>query len=340
MARPPRLHVPGGLYHVIARGNDRQQIFHAPRDYRAYLRMLASGLQRTDAACVAYCLMPNHLHLLLVVGARPLSRLMQSVQLRYSQYFNRTHGHVGHCFQGRYLAILCDRDAYLLELVRYLHLNPVRCRLVKDPAAWEWSSHRAYLGGRMPVTAAAAVPLATEAVLGQFHSDRRRARGAFQRFVREGLGIGHRSDLYQVWEQRVLGGEPFAHEVLRPVQADPAPHVKIPLDGIFDAVALAWGLSRTAMTVAGRTRRAVLARAACAFLAQEVAGYTLTEVAAALRRDVRTMSDAVQNLRSAMSAEEDLARRLGELTAQLREGRARQQRRRQVLSSGRTGQRQ
>jgi REP element-mobilizing transposase RayT len=326
MARPPRLHVPGGLYHVIARGNDRRQIFHAARDYRVYLRMLASGLQRADAACVAYCLMPNHLHLLLVVGAKPLSCLMQSVQLRYSQYFNRTHGHVGHCFQGRYLAILCDKDAYLLELVRYLHLNPVRSGLVKDPARWRWSSHRAYLAGDRGVKEGEAVGLLMEPVLGQFHKEPRKARAAFQFFAREGVGLRHRADLYRVWDQRVLGGEPFAQAMLRPVRSQPDPPVQIPLETILDAVAGAEGISRAAMTAAGRTRQAARARAVSALIAQEVGGYTLTEAARALCRDVRTISDGIRNLRSAMSVEGKLERQVNGLAARLREGRARRQR--------------
>ncbi len=261
---------------------------------------------------------------------------MQSVQLRYTQYFNRTHGHVGHCFQGRYLAILCDRDAYLLELVRYLHLNPVRSGLVKDPARWQWSSHRAYLTGKKGGADSGTIGLLMEPVLAQFHKEPRRARAAFQFFVREGTGLRHRGDLYQVWDQRILGGEPFAQAMLRPVQSESDPPVHIPLEAILDAVARAWGFSHVAMTAAGRTRQAARARAVSALIAQEIGGYSLTEASRALRRDIRSISDGVRNLRSAMSVEDDLHRQVNGLAARLREGCPRRQRRRPLQPTGRT----
>lgn len=135
MARTPRLHVPQGLYHVIARGNDRQVLFRDGADYREYLARLGAGLRRHGIRCHAYCLMPNHVHFLLEPGATPVSRLMQGVQGAFAQYLNRRYRRVGHRFQGRFRAILCEKDSYLLELVRYLHLNPVRAGLTRMPAA-------------------------------------------------------------------------------------------------------------------------------------------------------------------------------------------------------------
>ena len=144
MARKPRLHVPGGLYHIISRGNDRQALFRDAADYRAYLKRLEAGLARHDLRCYAYCLMPNHVHLLVEPGSTPVSRLMQGVQGAYAQHLNRRYRRTGHRFQGRFRAILCEREGYLLELVRYLHLNPVRAGLCRTPEGWPWSSHRAY----------------------------------------------------------------------------------------------------------------------------------------------------------------------------------------------------
>lgn len=126
MARKPRLDVPGAVYHVIVRGNRRATIFHDDADYRAYLERLERYRQRDGATLHAYVLMPNHVHLLLETGDGPLSRTMQTLQFTYSQYYNRRYDKTGHVFQGRYHAILCDRDAYLVELVRYLHsIRPV-----------------------------------------------------------------------------------------------------------------------------------------------------------------------------------------------------------------------
>src|SRR5262245_17116000 len=147
MARRPRVLVPGLLYHVIARGNQRQQTFLTDLDYRAYLGRLAAYRKRYAVCLFAYCLMPNHVHLLVQTSEPPLDKLMQGLQQSYTQWFNRVHDKVGHLFQGRYKAIVCDRDEYLVTLIRYIHLNPVRARLVERPDVYPYSGHRAYLAG-------------------------------------------------------------------------------------------------------------------------------------------------------------------------------------------------
>ncbi len=119
MARKPRVHFPTALYHVIARGNQRQAIFLDEKDFRTYLSFLAEYKTKHSFHLYAYALMKSHLHLLMAVEETPLSKIMQILQFRYTRYFNKRYRKVGHLFQGRYKAILCDKDAYLLELVRY-----------------------------------------------------------------------------------------------------------------------------------------------------------------------------------------------------------------------------
>jgi REP element-mobilizing transposase RayT len=150
MARRPRVHAPGLSYHVIARGNHRQEAFLTDLDYRTYLGRLATYRKRYGVFLFAYCLMPNHVHLLVQTSEAPLSKFMQGLQQSYTQWFNRVHDKVGHLFQGRYKAIVCDRDEYLLTLVRYIHLNPVRAGLVEQPDAYPYSGHRTYLTGDGP----------------------------------------------------------------------------------------------------------------------------------------------------------------------------------------------
>lgn len=118
MARRPRVFAPGILYHVIVRGNHRHTTFQNGRDYQTYLEWLARYRRQFGITVYTYCLMPNHLHLLVETGSQPLSRFMQGLQQSYTQYFNRKHHKVGHLFQGRYNAIICDKAAYLLSLVR------------------------------------------------------------------------------------------------------------------------------------------------------------------------------------------------------------------------------
>ena len=133
MARKPRVHVPGGIYHVMLRGNGGQDIFFEPEDRGEIYRLLGEGTARFEYRVHAYCLMSNHLHLAVEVGRIPLSRGMQNLAFRYTRWINRREKRMGHLFQGRYRALLVDRDAYLLELVRYIHLNPVRAGLVEEP---------------------------------------------------------------------------------------------------------------------------------------------------------------------------------------------------------------
>jgi putative transposase len=146
MARPLRIEFPGAIYHVTSRGDQRERIFEGDADRRALLAVLAHGLDRFDAQLLAYCLMDNHYHFVLHTRSANLSRLMRHINGVYTQNFNRRHGTVGPLFQGRFKAILVDRDAYLLEVCRYVELNPERAQMVATPADWPWSSYRAHVG--------------------------------------------------------------------------------------------------------------------------------------------------------------------------------------------------
>src|SRR3989339_920155 len=146
MARKPRIEVEGGFYHVIVRGNQRQKVFREEQDFLKYHEFLSDYKDRYEFWLHAYVLMETHVHLLWETGQVPLSKILQGVNQRFTMYFNWRHGTVGHLFEGRYKAILCDRDAYLLSLVRYLHYNPVRAGMVRQPEEYRWSSHRTYLG--------------------------------------------------------------------------------------------------------------------------------------------------------------------------------------------------
>jgi putative transposase len=142
MARKPRLEFESGLYHVIVRGNERQKVFREEEDFLKYLAFLGDYKDRYGFRLYAYVLMEMHVHLLLERGHVPLSKILQGINQRFTMYFNWRHGTVGYLSQGRYKAILCDRDAYLFSLVKYLHCNPVRAGMVQQPGEYRWSSHR------------------------------------------------------------------------------------------------------------------------------------------------------------------------------------------------------
>ena len=151
MPRQPRLDAPGLLQHVMARGIERRDIFKDDKDRKAFLERLATVLEETQTQCYAWALIPNHFHLLLRTGQTPLSKVMRRLMTGYAVTFNKRHKRSGHLFQNRYKSVVCEEDPYLLELIRYIHLNPIRAGLVKDLKEldkYPWTGHSAILGRR------------------------------------------------------------------------------------------------------------------------------------------------------------------------------------------------
>lgn len=211
MARPLRIEFPGALYHITSRGNARQRVFRDDEDREAYLSTLAWVVERFGWRCHAYCLMENHVHLLIQTPQPNLSRGMRQLNGVYTQRFNRRHNKVGHLFQGRFKAILVEQEPYLLELARYIVLNPVRAKMVKSPERYAWSSYRPMVG-LAPVPAA----LETEWVLGQFGPTRATARKRYAEFVRDGVGVPGPWD--EVKGQVLLGSEAFIERLAPQLQ--------------------------------------------------------------------------------------------------------------------------
>ena len=146
MARKPRVEYPGAFYHVMTRGNRKEAIFKDDKDRLRFLRKVLEYKERYGFILYAYILMKNHIHLLIETRDAALSKIMQGLLQSYTQWYNGKYRTVGHLFQGRYKSILCDKKVYLLNLIRYIHLNCVRAGLVRDPGEYKWSSHRIYLG--------------------------------------------------------------------------------------------------------------------------------------------------------------------------------------------------
>jgi putative transposase len=213
MARPLRIQFPGALYHVTSRGDRRERIFADDVDRQAFLSTVAHGLERFGAMALAYCLMDNHYHLVVYTRQANLSALMRHVNGVTTQAQNRRHGTSGHLFQGRFKAILVDQDAYLLEVCRYVDLNPLRARMVKDPADWPWSSYRAHVG-----LAEAPPWLDTARVHGQvLGHDLRTARDLAQCHKKYAQLVSAARDL-RLWDQALnrqvyLGDEDFVQRM-------------------------------------------------------------------------------------------------------------------------------
>lgn len=150
MARPLRINYPGAFYHVTSRGNERKNVFKSKRDREKFFEYLESATQRYDAVIHAFCLMDNHYHLLIETPSGNLPQIMRHINGAYTTYFNVKRARPGHLFQGRYKAILVEIDEYAKELSRYIHLNPIRAKMVKTPEEYEWSSYRFYIGETKP----------------------------------------------------------------------------------------------------------------------------------------------------------------------------------------------
>jgi len=184
MARPLRIELSGGLYHVTSRGDRREDIYFTDADRQAWLALLEKVCARYNWVCHAYCLMSNHYHLVIETPEGNLAQGMRQLNGVYTQIVNRAHGRVGHVFQGRYKAILVEKDSYLLELARYVVLNPLRAGMVGDVGDWPWSSYQAMIGQVPPPTW-----LRTDWLLGQFGQQQNRAMANYVDFVRAGVGL-------------------------------------------------------------------------------------------------------------------------------------------------------
>lgn len=277
MARPLRLEFAGAVYHLTARGNARRDIFLDDADRIRFLSLLAREVAQQGWLCYAYCLMNNHYHLLIETPEPNLVAGMRRLNGAYCQAFNRRHEQVGHVLQGRYQSIVVDRDNYLLELCRYLVLNPVRAGMVARAEAWRWSSYRATLG-RIKAPAW----LAVDQVLPRFGATAAGARAGYRRFVAEGVATASpwRHLRGRIW----LGDADFLARMQRRLRRLSA--VDVPADqrhparpdraDILASVAAAYGLAE-----ADLLRRAdQSAYRAAAYLLRRAANLPLKEVAA------------------------------------------------------------
>jgi len=213
MARPLRIEYAGALYHVTSRGDRREDIFLDDDDRHIWLEIFAQVCSRFNWRCHAWCLMDNHYHIVIETIEGNLSQGMRQLNGVYTQTSNRKHQRVGHVFQGRYKAILVDKDSYLLELCRYVVLNPVRARMVNDVLDWQWSSYAAMLGETITPEW-----LETDWVLNHFGRSRVLAVEAYIDFVRQGIGLA------PIWgelkHQMYLGGDAFIDGVKKQIIVD------------------------------------------------------------------------------------------------------------------------
>lgn len=277
MARPLRIEYPGAVYHVTSRGNARQNIFLDSKDREIFLNTLAGVVEEFNWLCHAYCLMDNHYHLLLETPDANLSRGMRQLNGVYTQIFNRRHDTFGHLFQGRYKAILVEKESYLLALSRYIVLNPVRAGKVKNVQDWPWSSYLATAGIVPPPSF-----LFTDWILSQFAAERNRARAIYTQFVKSWSGDSPWDSLRG---QIYLGSEMFIKNL---AEREPPDQEKAPAKGsaLTEVPRFQRNLHRPELEeiFSGRAEEEAIA------LAYRQHGYTMREIAQYLGVHYSTVS--------------------------------------------------
>lgn len=280
MARPLRIEFPGAVYHVTSRGNARADIFTVSSDRHLFLDALEEVIKRFNWLCHAYCLMDNHYHLMIETPEGNLSRGMRHLNGIYTQAFNRRHGRVGHIFQGRFKAIVVEKERHLLELCRYVVLNPVRAGLAEKPEEWTWSSYAATAGFRN-----APASLCVDWVLGHFGTNSDEAYARYRRFVADGMGA--ESPWTSVTGQIFLGSDAFLDTLREPV-GEKAQMGEVPRrQRLMTRPLLTDLFSRTGKDK--RSRNEAIRRAHLEF------GYTLKEIAEQLDLHYTTVSKVMKD---------------------------------------------
>jgi len=318
MPRRSRIDAAGALHHVMVRGIERGAVFRSDTDRNQFLGRLGEILQDTRTLCYAWALIPNHFHLLLRTGPVPISTVMRRLLTGYALWYNRTHRRQGHLFQNRFKSILCQEDVYLLELVRYIHLNPIRANLVKDLdelGGYVYCGHGVLMGKvKNPWQD-------TEGVLGMFGEKLGAARRAYRIFVEKGIAEGKRQDLtgggllrsaggwegvkalreetvYQKNDERILGDGDFVGRVL--ASAEEAMEKRyalrsggIDLDRVACRVSQVLGVKPGEVWAEGKYRRIVEARSLLCYWAVRELGVSMSSLARRFGISVPAVSESV-----------------------------------------------
>ncbi len=291
MARRPRIHFPGATYHVILRGNNKRDIFTCDRERYRFYSLIREGVERFGHQVLAYCLMSNHLHLAIQVEDVPLADIVQNFSFRYTRYFNFRHERIGHLLHGRYKAIIVDTDAYLRELIRYIHLNPVRARLVTDPAEYAWSGHCGYLGLQD-------VPwLARDEGLEHFGRSEKRAVQEYDSFVKRGISPAEWTKFQEGAKQGVMGDKEFVTTVNQSARRTLS-RKKAGLECLLSRVCDVYGAEASALC--RPDYRSSHFRAVAALLARRAQGVTIRELADFVGMEASTLSKAASRLEAKM----------------------------------------
>lgn len=310
MARQLRIEYPGALYHVTSRGNEKKDIFKSIKDRDKFLSYLSSAWERHGAVFHAYCLMSNHFHLMVETPLGNLSWIMKHINGSYTTYFNVKHKRAGHLLQGRYKAVLVQADAYAAELSRYIHLNPVRAKMVSTPEEYRWSSCSRYLEGTEPSW------LSTGLVLGYFGTEDEDRRRNYRDYLYDAIGKESRDPLSDSVASTILGSDDFVRDIREKYLDGKENDRELPALRDLSrgpGVAEIKALSEEAFPENER-----LARMAGIYLCWRYSGAKLKEIGALYGISESGVNRACSRFEKMMERNEDLRERLQRLTGKLK----------------------
>ncbi len=319
MPRQARLDVPGALHHIMVRGIDKSDIFRDDEDKARFLERLGQTVSEGKCTVYAWVLMDNHVHILFKSGKQDISAVMRKLLTWYAQYFNRKHRRTGHLFENRYKSILCDEDNYLLALIRYIHLNPVRANIVttlEQLDRYPWSGHRTLIGKAKHHW------MDVDHVQSEFGTTRRRAVNAYRRFIQEGLSQGRmpeltggglirskggwsqvlsarRSGRKEEFDERILGGGDFVNGILKEAEEKTRRQLKLrrsgkTIDKIIEEECKEERISANELKGGGRRRKVSTLRATIAKRGLDELGLSMAEIARHVGVTTSSIAKAVE----------------------------------------------
>ncbi len=328
MPRKARIDAPGAVHHIMARGIERRKIFFDDVDRDRFLDRLAGLVRETQTPCYSWALIPNHFHLLLKTGRVPVATLMRRLLTGYAIGFNRRHRRSGHVFQNRYKSVLCEKDPYLTELVRYIHLNPLRAGLLKDLQALDknrYSAHSCLMGRQINDWQA------MDKVLSLFSDRLSLARRRYRVFIKQGVDQGRRTDLvggglirstggwqmvrsmrkaglFMKSDERILGSSDFMNDVLAKAQESLDTQYALVAKGIdiadiINAVSNYFSISPHHLAGVSKVRSIVRARYLVSYWAVTDLGMSMTEIGSRLGLSLSAVSGAVKKGRQIVEKE-------------------------------------
>jgi REP element-mobilizing transposase RayT len=321
MGRPLRIEYPGALYHITSRGIERRRIFLGDPDRVKFLGILDDYHERYGILIHSYVLMDNHYHLVLETPRGNLLKVMHGINGGYTGYFNRRCGRTGHLFQGRYKGILVDKDSYLLQLSRYVHLNPVTAKIVEGPAEYRWSSYGGYISKRREFQW-----VEYGWVLSQFGRDKEEARKGYKKFVEQGLHGKVEDPFKEVYGQVVLGGEEFKTKIRglirgRPISQEIVERKRFKegpsAEDVVRKVARAFGIRDE--VIVGKGERGNMARKIAIYLVKRWSGLSNEEIGGMFGKiHYSAVSKGSARLEMEMARDKRLAKLIGELESQVK----------------------